>query len=268
MRWFIVRAFMHNQLRGKRWDAFHSPYLFRLFSFMRNDHFRLEKFNKIEEQRKNWLRDNSNISRTDFGMGSTHMVKSSAGTVNEIASHALSLPFQCRCMARLVYQEQPLTILELGTSLGISTAYLQTGNTQSKVTTVEGDPEIARLAQITFDKLEMKAISLVNERFDFFLEKEKPIHFDLLFVDGHHQSTALLRYYEMLKHRFSFNTILVVDDIYWSPDMYEGWKKLMDMPEVTQSVDCFQFGVLFFRKEFLEKEHHILQLPIKALSRN
>jgi predicted O-methyltransferase YrrM len=110
---------------------------------------------------------------------------------------------------------------------------------------------------------------LANERFDFFLENEKtlPDSIDLLFLDGHHQSTALLRYYAVLKKRFSQKTIVVVDDIYWSKDMQDGWKKLMDMPEVTQSVDCFQFGLLFFRNEFLEKEHHCIRLPLKALFR-
>jgi predicted O-methyltransferase YrrM len=39
---------------------------------------------------------------------------------------------------------------------------------------------------------------------------------DLLFLDGNHHSKALLQYYEKLKSNFSANTIVLVDDIYWS----------------------------------------------------
>jgi predicted O-methyltransferase YrrM len=264
---FTFLAFLRNRWKGKRWDSFHSPYLFRLFSFIRNDKIRLDKFKAIEQQRKNWLNDISSINRTDFGMGSIHAGKMSTESISKIASRALSRPFQCRCLARLVHQEKPGFILELGTSLGISTAYLQTGCSSANVTTVEGDPEISKLAKITFEKLGLNTIQLVTARFDDFLKNEitNTTKIDLLFLDGHHQSAALLRYYDALKNRFTPGTIVIVDDIYWSKDMNKGWKKLIAMPEVTQSADCFQFGVLFFRNEFLAKEHHTLRVPLRAL---
>jgi hypothetical protein len=118
MTLYTILAFIRNQWSGKRWDAFHSPFLFKLFSFMRNDQVRLEKFNDIESLRHTWLENKSIITRTDFGMGSVHSEKPKKEPIRRIAHRALSLPFQCRCLARLVIQEQPVTILEMGTSLG------------------------------------------------------------------------------------------------------------------------------------------------------
>jgi len=170
-------------------------------------------------------------------------------------------------MARLVNLEKPNVILELGSSLGISAAYLQSGNLSSAITTVEGDPEIAKLARTTFVELDMTGIQLVVSTFEEFLAS--PDHhdrkIDLLFLDGNHNSSALLDYYEKLKSNFSANTIVLVDDIYWSQDMQQGWRKLINLPEVTQSVDCFRFGMLFFKKEFLEKENHRIRLPFTSL---
>lgn len=265
---FTFLAFFHNRWKGKRWDAFHSPYLFRLFSYMGNDAVRLEKMKAIELMRKAWQQNHESIQRTDLGMGSVHHSRSSQVPINKIARHSLSRPFQCRSMARLVHHEKPATLLELGTSLGISTAYLQEGCCKTKITTVEGDPNISRLAKITFEKLGLDQIELVTSGFDQYLAKEKTnsASIDLLFLDGNHESNALLAYYDLLKKRFTSQTIVIIDDIYWSKDMYNGWTKLIAMPEVTQSVDCFQFGVLFFRNEFLNKEHHILRIPFKALS--
>ena len=267
MTWFTLISFISNRLKGKRWDSFHSPYLFRLMSFMANDKVRFEKFSAIEALRRKWLKNRTRIVRKDKGTGSLYSGKPDTESISAIAKHALSLPFQCRCMARLVHLEKPNVIIEFGSSLGISAAYLQSGNPTSVITTVEGDPEIAKLARTTFAELDMTGIQLVVSTFEEFLAS--PDHhdrkIDLLFLDGNHNSSALLDYYEKLKSNFSANTIVLVDDIYWSQDMQQGWRKLINLPEVTQSVDCFRFGMLFFKKEFLEKENHRIRLPFTSL---
>jgi predicted O-methyltransferase YrrM len=267
MTWYTFLAFMHNRLKGKRWTSFHSPYLFRLFSYLGDDRVVFEKFAAIEAERKKWLKTKATIERKDFGSGSSYNRRLKTEKISTIAQHALSLPFQCRCMARLVHLEKPAVIIELGTSLGISAAYLQSGNASSFITTVEGDPELTKLAKSTFSALGMTSIEVVASTFESFLSTPEPAatKIDILFLDGNHRSAALLFYYEKLKNRFSANTIVIVDDIYWSKDMHLGWSKLIAMPEVTQSVDCFQFGLLFFRNEFLEKEHHRICLPVKSV---
>jgi predicted O-methyltransferase YrrM len=269
MTWFTFLSFLQNRLTGKRWDAFHSPYLFRLFSQMCNDQVELENFAAIEAQRTKWLKDHNKLDRQDFGSGSAYHQNQNQVSISDMAKHALSLPFQCRCMSRLVQFEKPATILELGTSLGISAAYLHAGHPSAIITTIEGDPEVAKLAISTFTQLRLTGIQLIVSTFESYLEStaSDESKIDILFLDGNHRSAALLHYYEKLKSRFSENTILLVDDIYWSKDMQDGWRKLIHMPEVTQSVNCFQFGVLFFRNEFLEKEHHHIRLPIISIFR-
>jgi len=269
MTWYTFLSYLRNRLKGKRWKSFHSPFLFRLFSYMGDEQVKFEKFAAIEILRKKWLHTNDQIVRQDFGSGSSYTGKQKTERISMIAKQALSLPFQCRCMARLVQMEKPAGIVEFGTSLGISAAYLQSGNPHATITTIEGDPELGRLASFTFTDLGMNEIQLIISTFENYLDvhRDDTSSIDMLFLDGNHRSEALLFYYDQLKNRFSSNTIVMVDDIYWSKDMQEGWRKLIAMPEVTQSVDCFQFGILFFRNEFLEKEHHLLQLPIRALLR-
>lgn len=268
MTGFTLISFLRNRIKGKRWDSFHSPYLFRLFSYMRNERETLDAFSQIEALRRKWQKDESMIERNDFGAGSIHSEKRRSDKISTIAKRSLSYPFQCRCLARLVRLENPGCILELGTSLGISAAYLQSGAPGAKVITVEGDPELAKLAAHTFDDLGMDQIKLIVSTFeDFFENNQDDTKPDVVFLDGNHQSSALIEYYKKLKTSFTLRTIVIIDDIYWSGDMYDGWKKLVTMPEVTQSVDCFQFGVLFFRNEFLNKEHHILRTPLKSVFR-
>ena len=88
---------------------------------------------------------------------------------------------------------------------------------------------------------------------------------DLVFIDGNHRRDALLEYFNKLSPYFHNDTIAVIDDIYWSADMEAGWRELINMPVVTQSVDCYQFGLLLFRNDFLQKQHHKIRLPFKAV---
>ena len=207
------------------------------------------------------------IERMDFGAGSKGKKGVARQQIRMIARQALSAPFECRFLARLAGYLGATHILELGTSLGISASYLQAGAPQASVVTIEGDPAIAAEAMATFHSVGLRKIQLINSSFDQYLQSPLSVStpVDLLFLDGHHISSALIDYYERIKHNFTSETVVVVDDIYWSEDMHNGWLQLIRMPEVTQSVDCFYFGLLFFKKEFLHKEHHLTRLPVQRV---
>ncbi len=256
--------FMMHLFRARRWDAFHSPYLFDLFTYCCDENNGSPKFERIEQHRNYLLTSCEQIARLDYGAGS---VAGQAMQVSGLARNALSQPFQCRFLFRLVNFLKPQSVLELGTSFGISTAYLSAGSISSEIDTVEGDPEIAAFAEKTFEALDCQNISLYVTRFqdyiDLHLTEKGTI--DLLFIDGHHTGQALLHYYDAIKHTFHSDTVLVVDDIYWSEDMQAGWNELISYPEVTQSVDCFHFGLIFFSNNFIGLENHKIRLPIRMM---
>ena len=57
-------------------------------------------------------------------------------------------------------------ILEIGTSLGITTAYLALAIPDAKIITLEGCPELSRKAREHFDRLGIKNIELIEGRFE------------------------------------------------------------------------------------------------------
>lgn len=188
-------------------------------------------------------------------------------TIGTIAKHALSWPFQCRFLSRLAAVTQPKHVIEFGTSFGVTTAYLATGAPEAVINTIEGDPVIAGHAEAFFKAHAYAAIRLHSTTFESFLQHRALSHdqVDLAFLDGHHTAAALTAYYDALKPYFHSNTIVVVDDIYWSEDMHQGWMSLCQRQEITQSVDCFHFGLLFFNPDFRNKEHHTVKLPLRML---
>ena len=260
--------YLKHRFKAKRWDSFHSPYLFHLFTTCCDDKSDSTDYNGIEKERNRFKASDEIIQRRDYGAGSVS-IAGQQQKIAAIAGHALSSPFQCRFLARLVKFTQATTILEFGSSLGISGAYLAIGNPAASVTTVEGDPALASRSKKVFETLGLRNIQIITDTFESYISKEpKDISsIDILFLDGNHQSKALLEYYHALKHLYQPETVIVVDDIYWSADMQTGWNELMALEEVTQSVDCYHFGLLFFNKGFLQKENHVVKLPLRSVFR-
>jgi predicted O-methyltransferase YrrM len=254
---FTAKAWLAHLWRGKRPRALHSPYLFGLFNAcatLRNSAY---EFASIEKQRHALLMRTDRLNRIDFGAGSSSGQPARQPSVSHIARHALSHRNQCAFLSRLARHVHAENILELGTSLGIMSAYLKAGSPDAVVTTVEGDPALAAVARDVWQALHLN-IHGVNSTFESFFATSlfHDAKYDLVFIDGNHRSTAVKSYMEILLPHIHPDSIIVVDDIYWSPDMREGWRELIHLPAVTQSVDCFRFGMLFFRPDFLAKEHH------------
>ena len=263
-RLYTASQLITHRIASRRWDAFHSPFLFRLFTHCCSRTGDSPFFEKIESRRKMLLQSQVEIERMDFGAGSMGKQGSGRQKIRTIARKALSAPFECRFLARLAGYLRASHILEFGTSLGISASYLQAGAPEAAIVTIEGDPAVTAMAAETFHSLGLNEIQLVNSTFDQYLLSHPSVStpIDILFLDGHHISSALIEYFIKLKPRFTSETVVVVDDIYWSKDMHEGWLHLIREPEVTQSVDCFYFGLLFFKSEFFQKEHHLTHLPV------
>lgn len=262
----MAGAFLKHWWSAKKYDRFHSPYLFRLFTFCCSPAGSCTLMEVIENQRKQWRLDLTPIERTDHGAGSYSGNTSTA--IANLAKTSLSFPYQCRFLHQLVQFHQPADVLELGTSLGISTAYMAIAAPHSKIHSVEGDPRVASIAQQFFQKNNFINISLYTNTFENFLANHDPsVRYDLVFIDGHHTGAAVNRYYQFISQLLNDTSIIVVDDIHWSHDMYNGWLELIARPEITQSVDCFHFGLVFFRKDFMNKEHHKINLPWKAFQK-
>jgi len=196
---------------------------------------------KIEEKRKELIKDKSLIGRIDFGTGSEK-----SQTVKEIARKSLSTPQQCAFLQHLGKYAHSMKILELGTSFGISTAYLACSNNDVKVITMEGDPSIGRMAQKLFDVLQLDKIHLVQGNFDITLKQTLLNHgpFDMVYIDGNHTYEATREYFDTILPYVNKNGIIILDDIHWSEGMEKAWNSINETNNYL-SIDLFHFGLVF-----------------------
>ena len=123
----------------------------------------------MKDFRKDLLRNEEEITVTDFGAGSK-VFKSDRRKVKEIARHVGISEKRARFLFRLLNYLGCRNVLELGTSLGIGTSALAANKT-TKVTTIEGCPETANIARQQFQKFGMENIELKIGRFEEVLEE-------------------------------------------------------------------------------------------------
>ncbi|MGN6491448.1 MAG: O-methyltransferase [Agriterribacter sp.] len=238
----------------------HSPFVFDFVTRVLNDRRQFYAFQKIEAQRGLLLLNNEIIEIEDFGAGSA-MTASNSRKISNIAKWSLKSPKYARLLFRMVNYFQPPTIIELGTSLGITTSYLAAAQPAATIFTFEGAPAVAALAQQVFRQLNYSNIRLMPGNFDTtlppFLQKNRKV--DFVFVDGNHREEPVLKYFEWLLPFTHGRSILVFDDIHWSAGMESAWKKIIGHPAVTCSIDLFFIGIVFFNPDFKVKQDFVIR---------
>jgi predicted O-methyltransferase YrrM len=234
----------------------HSPFVFDFILNVLHNKNNCQPPLELEQLRKQLLSDKRAVAIQDFGAGS-RTNPSSQRQVYQIARAALKSKRLAQVLFRLVKHYQPETIIELGTSLGISTGYLSKANPESAITTIEGSPQIASIAKENFQKLNCSNIELLQGNFDDILPSvlHRFSAIDLAYIDGNHRYEPTINYFHQLLRKSHNNTILVFDDVHWSAGMEQAWEEIKAHPSVQYTIDIFFLGFVFFRQEFKVKQN-------------
>lgn len=217
-------------------------------------------FKNLNAIRKKMLNNSQTITITDFGAGSKKL-KSNTRTISQITKHGIAQKKQAEFLYRLVNYINPTTIIELGTSIGLSTLYLAKAKPSAKVYTMEGAEELVQFSKQLFEKESCKNIEIItgnfNDTFPKLLDTVSTI--DFLYIDGNHAFEPTMRYFNVALQKINPKSVIVIDDINWSEEMQRAWESIKENDKVTLSLDFFYFGIVFFRTEQKQKEHFILR---------
>lgn len=258
----LVKKYINYYLRAsnRTGHGMHSPFVFDFIQNVLNNKSNYQAPKEIEELRQQLLSDQRVITIEDLGAGSrTH--SSNQRSVNQIARSTLKSKRLAQVLFRLVRHYQPQSIIELGTSLGITTSYISKANPNGHIITIEGNESIASLAKENFRKLNCDNIQLLQGNFDFLLPSaiRQLSSIDLAFIDGNHRYEPTINYFHQLLSGSHNNSILVFDDIHWSPEMEKAWNEIKQHPSVQYTIDIFFLGFVFFREEFKVKQNFTIR---------
>jgi len=246
---FRATQYLKYRFRAGNAHALHSPFVYDLYTKVIKDSTAYYAFEKVESLRAKMLLTEQKLSVEDFGTGNANGNKREL-SVSYIASHFVKPKKYGQLLFRLVNYFGPENILEIGTSLGLTTLYLALSGTNKKVITLEGSKETAQVAQSNFQLLKVNNIELVEGEFSTTLPQalSKMKTLDFVYFDGNHRLSPTLDYFEKCLARHHENSVFVFDDIYWSREMKKAWQQIKSHPSVTISIDLFSIGIIFFRK--------------------
>jgi predicted O-methyltransferase YrrM len=248
---FQLFTFLRFLWRSKNAHGIQSPFVYQLYrNGLNKDSVETKVLINPINDYKNSLYSNKNIIVvSDFGAGS-RIFKSNKRKISKIAKTAGISNKNGRILFNLIRYLNPKSILEIGTSLGISTAYMANAAPKSRIYTLEGCRETAAMAKCQFIKFDLHNICLIEGNFDNTLPKVlENNQFNLIFFDGNHQKEPTLNYFDLCLKSATENSVFIFDDIHWNPEMEEAWEKIKENPRITISIDTFQWGLVFFRKE-------------------
>jgi predicted O-methyltransferase YrrM len=212
---------------------------------------------RIEHLRTELNRSEERLSIEDYGaqspmkqlsdetMYTGRVVQKTVGEVSRSSSKPLKWSL---FLFRLIRGLRAQRCLELGTCLGISGSYIGAAmqlNGTGSLITIEGSPALAERAEKNFCALGIGNIESVTGRFQDTLGAviEKAGTLDAVFVDGHHDGASTLRYFETIAPALAPGAVAVFDDIGWSQEMHDAWKRLKEHDRVCATVDLFGMGM-------------------------
>jgi len=245
----------------------HSPFVFDLVRKCFYDETNYPEYSILKDYRNSLLQNKETIEVTDFGAGSK-VFKSNTREISKIAKTAGITSKNAELLFRISKYFQPEKVLEIGTSLGLATSALTLGNKNSEIITLEGCAETSKVAQQQFKKFGLTNIDPIITEFTDYLNSPnlKSEIINLIYIDGNHQKEATLQYFDLLLPTITNDTVWIFDDIHWSSDMESAWKTIKKNPKVTVTIDTFQWGFVFFRREQKKEDFVIRSSDSKVLN--
>jgi predicted O-methyltransferase YrrM len=252
-------AYIRYRTSAKSRHGVHSPFVYNLVENV------LQKIGanhsvEIEKLRAKLKSDHRSLAINDLGAGSKTTTKNTR-KLSEIATHSATASSVAKLLQRLVTHYQLPNILELGTNLGLTTAYLSASPEARKTISIEGDENLVNMAREHIKSLGLTADIRTGDFKDALPKALADIgQVDFAYLDGNHQKNPTLHYFNTMIPHLQNHSVIAVGDIHWSAEMEEAWADIKNHPDVRVTADLFYVGLVFFKKE-LTREHFTLKFP-------
>ena len=257
----LVTGYLKYFVKSKTKYRIHSPFVYSLITEVFEKKAETPEILAIRDIYARLRRSRRVLEVTDFGAGKgkkSYILR--FRSVGQIIRKSSVTPEPGGLLYKLAARFQPAVILELGTSLGISTLCLSKGAPGARVITIEGCSTTSEIARENFSEAGISNVEMHTGRFEDILPGTLNDcgKVDFVFIDGHHEYGPTRMYVEMILGKARDETVIVIDDIHWSKGMEKAWEELCNFPAVTVSIDIYRFGILFLRKG-LSKQHFIIR---------
>ncbi len=247
----MIKSYLRYLLRAGNRHAVHSPFVFDLYTLVIDIRDAHPDYIGLKSLRKSLSASRQTIEVLDLGAGS-RTGKSRIRSLGAIARNVEKPEKFGKLFHRLVRYFKPAVVLELGTSLGLTTLYFSKAAPDARIFTLEGCPQTAEVASANFidqkaDNIEV-VVGNIDKTLATTLERLDGAALDMVFFDANHRYEPTMRYFRQCLAHAHENSVFILDDIYWSEEMTRAWEEIKADPAVCVTLDLFWIGIIFFRK--------------------
>ena len=255
---FLIKEYIKFLSISTNQHGVHSPFIFQFVTKCLYVKPSFEDLILYKKYRSRVLKSCEVIEVEDSVSG-LRFFKSHKRKVSEIIKVAGVKKSYGLLLMRMMSYFEVKKCLEIGTSLGLVSFCLKAKQPEMQLTTLEGCKNTLAVAKDQFDYFGLKNINTVLGEFNQTLPGlVKNDTFDVVYFDGNHTKKATLNYFEQCLKSKHNDSVFIFDDIHWSTETLEAWELIKNHAEVTVTVDIFQWGIVFFRRE-QRKEHFIIR---------
>ena len=254
----LVKKYLHYYItaNNRHGHGTHSPFIYNFIRAVLMDKKKYPTYTPIEKIRHQLHTQNKTIAIKDFVASSKFHPYKQQKIKSVFTSMARPAKFD-QLLFRMLRYYKSKYVLELGTSLGITTAYLASANTENFITTFEDNSNMAKIAKQHFNQLSLTNITQIVGHFDNTLlhTLNKISQLDFVYINSNNCKEAILFYWNMLYNKAHNETLFIFDKIHGGAEMEEVWKKIQQLDMVTCTIDLFFIGIVSIRKEIKESVH-------------
>ena len=243
-----IRHYLRS-IRSKGGYGVHSPFAFNFITEILNpseNHY-YYSFHNIEKVRYYLTTQNRNIKLKNGDLISIKDISKKIGTTSTRNSQMLF---------KIAIAQKSNRIIELGTGLGIVSAYFAATSQKAHITTISNNNSLQELAKENHQKLGLRNINYVTGDIKESLINEltQINKVDLIYFEDLKQGNTTIEYFNIALPFVTNKSIFIIQNIHLSKEMNMAWESIYKHPQITASFELLNMGIVFLDKT-LNKEH-------------
>jgi len=261
--WTKVKTAFSFFFQSKSKYRIHSPFVYGLItSAIEGNEFENKNlFEKTAQLKSEAFQKNETFNYSIQGAGSVIIDNKKVVSVRKLLTSAVSSINKLKFIYKVASYCKPSVIIEVGTSLGLS-SFVLNNVINSKFVGFEPVKELADYTDKLLKHSDNNNWQLFQEPFEgnlVNLNFRNEIVF--FYFDGNHTKEGLRSFMTEIEEIAKMNTIFcLIDDIRWSDEMFEEWKKVELNKSVSLSLDFFQMSFISFEKKFQKEKFKIFNV--------
>lgn len=243
--------------KHKKGHGIHSPFVYNFISEILNNKNECEDLKNVIKIHNKYLKSKRHLDFEDIGAGSNYTKPKRLKLGKLIRRSSVDKKYG-KLIYDIVNYFKPYDILEIGSSVGISSAYIAQPDTRSNFKSIEGVAEKLLVAKEISSKLNQNT-EFIHGNFDKVLKSTLDNYkkLDFVFFDGNHTKQSTLNYFNSCLSKSHNESVFIFDDIHWSKEMEEAWEIIKNNKKVKVSIDIFRMGLIFYKKELSYQQYVI-----------